>query len=373
MGLIVKTPDNIEITLSTVSYKKTIKTFSCTNLKRDFKLNIDYLLDENNNYLLAHSDFKVFLFHKSTFATNDIYQIEFDKLRLGWFFPIGALLNNEHDYAQNEHFLPYALNAYKKLLLASDEIPYKKISIEDGLNLEAIYGNSTYVLILFKKYLTSYKLKVKIDFNIEHFLPYLYTLGYTYLTHENFTSLVSYDDSKTSYPEKSKKIILQSISSELTNEINYINSVLQGLLKLESHCLVKFHLQYQIIELLISKVFESEFKKVLPYFNTGANFYDSKERLSNISGEKLRIGQLFNGYSAISTETKDSLKAACLDLLQTVYPGLEIKDSSHALYKVRSIVFHNLRLLPANYHQRLENINEIFLSALLELLITYKN
>lgn len=375
MGISLKFADNV-FQISGIKYIKKDKTFRCSyeNTVDNIieYIDIPYVLEENQEFPVKHTDFTLYLFHKDNFVTNDIFQIKYSQLRLGWFFPLEALLTDEHDLAQNEHFWPYSLNAYKKLLLTANEIPFKTISYDENFGIDKVFGSNTFIFIVYNKYLKEYKKITKRSFLIEDYLPYLYSLGFTLLTNDNFLQLIKIKDTTPYTPSTEKVIKLKSISPELFETTSYINALIQGLLKLEDHCLVRFHLLYQIIELLITKIFEKEFKELMPTFLSAVDFYDAKESLNKLSNEKDRINKLFNNYCSATDITND-LCDSCNGLLQLSYPGKVLGNCSHALYKVRSHLFHNLRQLPPEYSVKLNVVNTHLEKMVLHLLISYKN
>src|SRR5688572_6423177 len=258
------------------------------------ELQFQYPLERDVKYGTKDSQFDVYLFHKDNFAANDIFQISIQNKRLGWLFPIQALLTSQHDYAASEHFFPYSFNAYKILIKNKTNLPYKTINYDEFSSIEDIYGENTFVFIVYKKYVKDIKRDLNIDFQITNYLLFLYQHGYTYLTSNNFSSL--FEIKSTTPTHKSftgSTVELISLFDGLLDGILYLNSLVQGLIKLEKHPLVKFHLLYSVIELFISKIFESEFKANINAFLTAADFYDSKEKLGKLANEKERINKLF--------------------------------------------------------------------------------
>lgn len=66
------------------------------------KLNLDSEYDPlQYKYLFLHNE-------REDYSENSIFQVYVGEQRIGWIFPIQALLSNQHDYAANTFFLRYA-------------------------------------------------------------------------------------------------------------------------------------------------------------------------------------------------------------------------------------------------------------------------
>ena len=83
----------------------------------EYAAEVEYELDIYPDY--ENVDYSVHLFHNDYLnAENDIFQL-YDyssNTRIGWIFPIQALLSQDHNYAENEHFLKYAYVSFKKIV-----------------------------------------------------------------------------------------------------------------------------------------------------------------------------------------------------------------------------------------------------------------
>ncbi|MCO5385371.1 MAG: hypothetical protein NHB14_05855 [Desulfosporosinus sp.] len=92
-----------------VTFSTEDNTFLLENNKEQF--NIEYVLKPYTDY--NPDDYLVYGFlNKYGYAENDIFQVVEKNLkrsengngRIGWIFPLQALISNEHDFAGNEHF-----------------------------------------------------------------------------------------------------------------------------------------------------------------------------------------------------------------------------------------------------------------------------
>nr|WP_298789726.1 hypothetical protein [uncultured Allomuricauda sp.] len=343
----------------------------------------DFCFEKNPSYShLKDLQFEVFLFHNSDFAANDIYPIldskskaESNRGRLGFLIPIQSLINAEHDYGENEHFSPYAYHAIRILLANKNTLPYKTLNVPTNfsIDLEAIYGENTHVLILHKPYLKIWEKKHADKFKIEFFLPCLWSFGYMKIEQSNFNVLYK-DKVHGDGAEKpaNKDIEFASIASDLRSD-PFILNLFTSFLYSQKHELIRFHLLYQVIELLIEKVFQNELGSIIQDFDNNINnFYDIKEKLANVANEKSRINKLFNRYCTGQAVLLKELKISCNNLLKQVDPENEQDSPPKAIYKIRSLVFHSFRSLPNEYDEKLKSINDNFELLLIASLNSFK-
>lgn len=359
MSLILTRNNEDDFEVNQLRFSRAQNLFIAKNNLTEEILEFKYPLDRDDKFNTKETDFEIYLFHKDNFAANEIYQLKINTKRLGWIIPIQALLTSEHDYATNEHFFPYSYNAYRILLKNKINLPYNKNITKNEVTLESIYGENTIIFIAYRKYIKEIKTNFNIDFKIEDYLLFFYQYGYTFLSPSNFSSL--YDLKLPNFiakPFPGKQVELERISEDLKDDKPYLNSLIQGLIKLEKHPLVKFHLLYSVIELFISKIFDSEFKSSLQSFLNTTDFYDSKEKLNKLANEKDRIKKLFsNKCPNLNHVLLQELQDASNSFLSFVFaPQIFKKKTGEAIYKVRSTIFHNLRVIPNGYETQLSNV-----------------
>lgn len=88
------------------------------------KLNLDPKYDPSQyRYLFLHNE-------RDEYSENSIFQVYVGQQRIGWIFPIQALLSNQHDYVNNPFFLRYAYVAFCLLLNDIKSKNEKEISSE---------------------------------------------------------------------------------------------------------------------------------------------------------------------------------------------------------------------------------------------------
>ena len=371
MSLLFTQLNDDDFEVGRIRFSRQSKKFIAKEKLSDSEIEFQYPLEPDDKYKTTENDFEIYLFHKDNFAANDIFQVKAQNMRIGWLFPIQALLTSQHDYANNEHFYPYSYNAYRILLKNRQTLPYSKQEYSEQVNLEDIYGENTIIFIAYRKYLRAYKKSFN-SFDIENYLLFFYQYGYTFLSPTNFNSLYSLKQPNiVAKPFPSKDIELQTISEYLNDDKSYLNNLIQGLIKLEKHPLVKFHLLYSVVELFISKIFESEFKSSVNSFLDAVDFYDAKEKLAKLTNEKDRINKLLSTKCpGLNHLILEELQDTCNSFLSFVFtPQIFKKPTGEAIYKVRSTIFHNLRLMPNGYEVELEKVLSSFEALIFEISI----
>ena len=289
---------------------------------------------------------------------NDIFQV-YDKqanVRLGWIFPIQALVSGEHDFAENSFFLKYAFIAISLLL---DNINEENIrNSSEALRITDFYKEDAIILVLCKS-----NCRLINDFCFDDYIVDLFGYGYSCFPYSAIGE-------KDVYVEK--RINIRRISADVKEKM-FIVEVFKSLL-VQTYLLplAKFHMLYQIIELLIGDIFSFEFtnfsKKISEDTN---NLFDLKDELQKLTGEKYRVKELFsNTYSRIDAVLKDKLKDVCNEILNKASKK-EKFDVGDSLYSVRCLVFHNYGSIPSEARGLIEAINEIFEKTVIELLITF--
>lgn len=374
MAIKIRRDGAVEVEIFKLTYNEKQHLFIAKDDIGEDICRFSYPLERDKEFNTSYDQFNLYLFHKDSFAANDIFHIKCRGHRLGWLFPIQALLTDQHDYADDKHFFPYSFNAYKCLLWNKANLPYKVCDGDSSPTLDAIYGENTIVLILSKKFLKTFRSSFHEDFMLEDYLVSLYRFGYTLMSTSNFKNLHSFKEATSNYEEVSGKAIdLTSISKELIEDKQYLNSLIQGLIKLENHPIVKFHLLYSVIELLISKIFEYEFSATVEQFKTSSDFYKSKESLIELANEKRRIKELFGRKSPGLSQVKiKAVQSTCNKFLVFVFGQDSNLEPAPALYSVRSTIFHNFRKVPDGYQPPLTEIVTNLENLILELCIKLK-
>lgn len=346
--------------------------FSLKDVDSLIDLNINYTLDPQTDYLVE--DYNIVFLHNPYFnAENDIFEVYVNEpdTRIGWIFPLQALLSQEHDKAQNEHFLKYAFVAFNILLLNHDNFKIKEqnYSATTIYTLEDFYPKDLIILIVCKDKLSQIQ-----NFKISKYLPSLASYGYyKYKINDNRKPIEGYNDIADYFKElrKNKQRITIKKICNLYSDNFYIKELYKNLLNGELHPLMQFHYLYQIIELMLEDLYEVEFNKsVEEYASKKLTRNDLRENLTTLN-ERKRLSKIIN-ENTIEGSIKTDLLQECLKILvEFDKNATELPD---ALYDLRNLVTHNFRLITEKQEhlKNLDYVNFRFELLINELLINFK-
>ena len=325
----------------------------CYKYDEELKISVKYKLEVDCEY--DYTNFEVHILNNSKCTENSIFQVydrEYDQ-RLGWIFPIQALVSSEHDYSEDKYFLKYAFVAFRILLNGV----YKKSKIpkyeEELYDLTDFYDSNLIVFVIDKE--NTAKIE---DYNYDNYIPGLYKYGYC----------INGENELEYFREINKKIKLDKISPSLRSE-SYIKDLFSQFLGSERSDLLKFYLIYQVIELLLQKIFNQEFEEMIGDISRDKKLsFNVKDDLQNIAKEKYRIGELFTKYSNCK-ETQLDLKDECNKLLvkHFIKEGTSVDKS---LYSVRNLFVHSYREVGKDDDNIISNIVKYFEMCIIELITT---
>ena len=343
-----------EYIFSEFSYKKDNNYF-CITPEDDTSIEICYYpvlqLDDEHDV----NNFSYELFYNKNNYENNIFQVCIDSQRIGWIFPINALLSSEHDYANNIYFLKYAYVAIYLLLRDINSIDEKKLP--QDFNFADHYDKENTIFVI-----DTENTKQVEDFNIEDYIVSLFKYGYTRNENGNFSPS----------PIKGiERLKIRPLSKELSGNPN-INSLFINQFSLaKDNEIIKFHICYQIIELLISKVFEHKLKTIIKNLSSDSeNLFDLREDLSTIAAEKERIKYLFETYTTCETSDKIQIEIACKQFLELNQKKC-LGNHYYNLYSVRCMLVHKLYLLNDGSYEILRKINEHLLNITIDMLFSF--
>ena len=314
------------------------------------KLNLKPDYDPSQfRYVLLHNE-------REDYSENSIFQVYVGEQRIGWIFPIQALLSNQHDYIDNQFFLRYAYVAFWLLLDDIKSIDEKEISSE--IFLEDFYDDSLTILLLDNENIS----RLEEVFNIEYYVVSLYQYGYSRSGKGNLESQIDRPD---------KRIHLKPIAKEL-QQTKYIYTLFEKEIPKTHEAFARFHTYYQIVEILISVIFEDKFKKFVNQLEKSVeSLFDQREDLGNMILEKQRVKWLFSEYVSIPQIDKNILDERCKRLLLENGKKVGSKMADN-LYSVRCLLVHNMYVLNEYSHELLEDINKAFLDVIMDILLTFK-
>lgn len=314
-------------------------------------LRLDHEHDPQNFfYILLSND-------NPSCTENSIYQVYVDHKRIGWIFPIQSLLSDEHDYSENAYFLKYAYVALHLLLEDIEDIDSRETP--SRFLLSDYYDARKNILVVDKENIADFE-----SFSIDDYVVSLYSYGYAYAGRGNaFAELPD--------PVSRTRLNLKAVSKQLTM-IPTINYLFKEQLPAAEDERIRFYLCYQVIELLISVVFEDQFQLLLEKLKADPEaIFDQRDKLSDIVREKHRIRLLFNDYVSCATDHHSDLDTACKKLLEL--NGRETSISYFEnLYSVRCLLVHKLYSLKPDSYQILQDINRSFLDVVMDILFSFK-
>ncbi len=296
-----------------------------------------------------------FLYNRNEgISENSIYKFYTDKQRIGWVFPVQSLESKEHDYVDDEYYLQYAYIAIYKLLQMIEfaEEEYSDFSILD------YYSDDIQVLVYDKE---------RADSTIENFDIYNYSVdlfskGYSFCKEGNvFTKSAEID----------KNIRVKQLPEPIRG-ISYINILFIELIPLQESSYSKFHLIYQIIEILIGVVFKYKMESLIQEIAASPeDLFEKREKLNDVMTEKKRVIWLFSNFSKIESQKKEILNDFCKQLLEKNHKVYEEHSVGSNLYAVRCLIVHNFYSLNKQSRKLLEELNVSFLDVVLDILFTF--
>lgn len=275
--------------------------------------------------------------------------------RIGWIFPISSIVSISHDYADNPHYCRYALVAH--MLLLRNEIAEQDIVSRDFSSIiESEYSDDAIILI-YKKDLVQEVTGFKLDNYLQ-----------VYVSMDIILSMaIQIQISRNLHQEKNS-------STEYFRRY-YIRQIYESLFRMlcrEEHSIVKFHILYQIIELLIEDILIYSLEDTIRLFKDKKIYTRSlRERISKVESEKDRILILIEKCE-LHSEDYNSLHEKCVAFL--VKKGRENVNFPESLYSVRNFIVHDYRFIVEETElAEINDINALFEMFVLDLIIKYKH
>lgn len=326
------------------------------------KVSINFPLAQDDSY--NPIDFNLFFLVKKDVLESDIYQV-YDRsrdCRIGWIFPVVALDSTEHEYASNEHFVKYANVAKHKIF--NDVVdgiftPVTEIYGKDSFKFGDFFYDSTVILLVSKVTLDNN------DFNILDWLPSLSIYGYSLLTKKNPDGLMAIGTKPTD-----TRVYIKKIAYELQQR-EFISIVYSDLVPYENHPLLLFFYCYQIIEIMLTLVFQVEqsnlFAELGPPVAAGdvVKTKDVMENIGKVNSEKYRIRQLTQKYLSYQIDSEE-LKEVCNEFLEAVKKDVG-NTAADSIYRVRNFLFHQYHSTSGAAESDLRRVNVAFLKYLCDL------
>lgn len=287
--------------------------------------------------------------------------------RVGWFIPLLSLESDLHDHANNEHFLRYARAAIEGFF---DALPQNVIdamgavSIGDGLSLTSFSPESTVLMVISRKVVAS-----GVNFDVRRLYPYLSSVGILDERQSKSGRIVV----PFARPE-GQKLRFVHCAEEFSQD-NLVGALLTYAAHAFSNPVLQFFYLYQVMELLMEKVFSGEQKAIVEKINQAngavAKVKEAMDDLSECLSEKHRINAIVDKYCDPRPAVSDLVRS-CRDL----NAALGIKEGeglAKSLYPLRNLLFHNYRSFPDQGLDDLRRINLMFFSAIPKVLESFKS
>lgn len=304
-------------------------------------------------YVILHNE-------RDNCTENSIFMVTVgrSRSRIGWLFPIQALESNEHKCKDNVYFQRYAYIAYCLLLEDINDLGYRQFNSE--IKLSDYYGDDIHLLIIDHDNTATIE-----NYNLDDYIVSLFEYGYSFSGKGNLISNVSYSEliklNLLKLPTLLQKIsaIPVMFKTSIVREYNAEFS--------------RFYAYYQLIEILISVVFDEELKHFVTILSKdNKKLFELKDKLNDITTERKRVVWLISNYSRISSELSTGLNSLAIKLL--VSNGKQTKDSmADNLYSTRCLLVHELYRVDESSENTLRELNDLFLDLILEILKTFKS
>lgn len=296
--------------------------------------------------------FSLLLLHneRKDYGENSIYQVYVSpsKKRIGWIFPGQALFSNQHDYAEDQFFLRYAFVAFYKLFEINEDIEEEELSKSVFLLID--FDNTSEIT----------------GFDINDYSISLFSYGYSFSGKGNMIS------SSVDYSSE-KKINLKPFSSLLKTKEPFIQGLIKNHIPNSVDPISVFLLFYQLIELLITIVFDDSFSSLLKEIKESENvdLMAKKEKLLESLSEKKRINILFSNRSSVESGNLNELGESCSSFL--MHYKQEVPAAiPERLYTVRSFLIHRGYMFDLYGMELIRGINSALCAVVVDLLLSFK-
>lgn len=302
---------------------------------------------------------------------SDIYQLyvrsDDGERRIGWFFPLLALESDLHDFAKNEHFLRYARAAvdhfFEAYPLSVAEVPLSLV-VEGEFRLTSFAPDTTVLLVVSRSAVCQGGL-----FDLARLYPYLASIGVLDEAQSKCgTAVVPFVR-----PVRSRMKLIHS-SQDFSDD-----KLVRALLTYAAHAfnqpVLQFFYLYQVIELLMEKIFSIEQEAIIAKINQArgevSKVKEAMDDLAECISEKKRINAIAEKYCRPRPSLSELVRS-CRDLNSAL--GVKEGDTlAKSLYPLRNLVFHNYRSFPDRSLDDLKQINVVFFESIPRILEAFSS
>jgi len=379
MSLVIANGNNL-LTVESVVFDADSNAFFCyEKMDEDpiFTYSLPFIVAE-----LPSNQFteKIFLFKNDLLASRKLLKIKLkekpgDNKLVGYVFSLSALIENS-DIFDNIHLQKIAFNVLKKLLEEKDLSLRAKTPAyrsDSAYNLCDFYDEDLVVIAVCDQFVEFQ------NYSFTNYLPALYTYGFRIAPSHNFNPPTSNSQVIIDNFNSLRAAITVSIPKNSLHLNYFIQSLIKNDLFLIDNEVARFHLYYQVIEMMLEKVYKNEIKiGVLSRFASLSSF-DIKENLRETMKETYSLDKLTGGnYTKIKSEILEELHLNIDSFLKYVSIEYEAVEISRKIYKVRNLLFHayskileNAQLEKNTINARLKNVNDSFEYLLIEIISSY--
>ena len=334
----------------------------------DDKLNLVNIPDKFFQDIGDVSKYSTFILKHSNLIENDIYVVYLkrngeDKRRVGYLIPILAIESEEHDFSDDAHFWRFCNVAIRLLFDKGNKLKlYPDLNIDNSHDvvLSQLLGNDTAILVLSES-----------NFDIKKVFPSLVSSGFVFQD-SNILSINKYSSSEKLESIK-KSFYIKCISNDLNLMKDEIYSLLQLYLSQENN-VFRFFILYQIIEILITEIFNNTKEQLLDDITNG-DINKIRDTIKIYSDESKRIARLVDKYSrqAFSDGNSDNIRNSCFDFLKIYESNYDKSGFNSYIYDIRNRLFHNFRTHDKEIEDKLELVVNDFVKLLPDILYYYSN
>ncbi len=323
---------------------------------------------------------KIYFFKNTFYPSGKLLTIEIDERvgnskTAGIIFSLDDLLNNP-DIFENIHVRKVAFNVLKKLLeekslsIGSKPVPYRQ---DSAYTLFDFYDEDTVLVVICDQFVDF------ANYSFFNYLVSLYKSGFRYSPIGDFYPLpIESAIIQDSFLTLQKRIRLFASKNGLCSNY-FIKELLANFIySSKDNEVARFHLFYQVIEMLMEKVFKREVKEKMDKDFENTSGYDTKDFFREVMRDSYILDKVMsNTYSTIHPQIKEELSDNIDQFLTYTLTGIP-DNFSGKLYKVRNTLFHGYSKVLENdtldkltTNSLLKKLNDSFELLIMELIFTY--
>jgi len=385
MSLIVKGGSK-EIEYSNVEFDSASNAFVCSTnnseVQETFVIKLPFKME-----VMPDSNFteKIYCFKNHYHTGEKLIPLEFkesnnEAKRVGYIFSLENLVNNPEIF-DNKYLKAIAFNTIKKLLKNEDvSIIAANATFRQDNNYELtdFYDDDLILVPICDNF-------VRFDnYDFKKYLFDFYIHGYFYCPHVNF---YPQQNSSNYIKNKFNSIIVNLHFSAKESEVSnnpFLSAIINNVFHLQNNEVSRFHLYYQVIEMLMEKVFLKEIKKDICDEIPSSTGFDIKDKLREMMKDSFALSLLIgNNYSEIDSDVKEELVdniCSFLNFAKIKYENAEEKKKLNILlYKMRNTLFHGFSKVLENgsidksdLNLHFKRLNDSFECYIISLIYTFK-